>query len=99
MAVRTAAPPGLDEAHQIGDPLAGLLFPAGTPVERREVRPDRGQPHRPVDRRAADRGRTPAVADSADSACPGLPASHDCIELDPGIYYGGWDIGSKVSVT
>lgn len=30
--------------------------------------------------------------------CPGLPGGYDCIHLQPGVYYGGWDIGSKLRV-
>lgn len=35
---------------------------------------------------------------SAAAKCPGMAPSFDCIELNPGIYYGGWDIGSKIHV-
>ena len=28
-----------------------------------------------------------------------MPTNFDCIELNPGVYYGGWDIGTKVRVT
>lgn len=91
----------LDEAAvQIGDPLSGLAFPAwDTSV--------------PGARCGAGASATTAVASqgcgqgagriawrpSAASACPGLPSGYDCVELDPGVYYGGWSIGSKIRVT
>ena len=91
----------LDEAAvQIGDPLSGLEFPAwdtSVPGGRCGV-------SSPPTTAAASQGCGQGGGHlpwkkSADSACPGLPSGHDCIELDPGIYYGGWSIGSKVRVT
>ena len=90
----------LDEAsHQIGDPLSGLKFPAwDTSLPGAKC----GQTGANLTSGGSEGcgqggGRLPWKK-SADSACPGLPPGHDCIELNPGIYYGGWDIGSKVRV-
>ena len=91
----------LDEAAvQIGDPLSGLVFPSwdtavdgarcGVTAPRTTASGAQGC--------GQGGGRIP-WAPSADSACPGMPSSHDCIELDPGIYYGGWDIGSQKQIT
>ncbi len=91
----------LDEAAiQIGDPLSGLVFPSwDTSLSGARC----GQTGAATTSAGAQGcgqggGRIPWAA-SPDAACPGMPASHDCIELDPGIYYGGWDIGSRVQVT
>ena len=71
----------------------------GTPPAGAKCGQTGTQPHLRRFGRLRPGRRTLAVEEkSADSACPGLPPSHDCIELDPGIYYGGWDIGSKVRV-
>ena len=91
----------LDEAaRQVGDPLSGLRFPpwdtslpgatcgitaAATTAVGSEGCGDTG-------------GRIP-WADSPPAACPGIPAGFTCVELDPGVYYGGWDIGKKIVVT
>ena len=95
-------PPGsLNEAaRQIGDPLGGLAFPAwdtGLPGARCGVG---AQATTAAGSEGCGQGagRIPWKP-SADSACPGLPSGYKCIELDPGIYYGGWSIGSKVRVT
>lgn len=95
-------PPGsLDEAaRQIGDPLAGLSFPdwdtsvpgatCGVGAQATTAAASQGC--------GQGAGRI-AWKPSADSACPGLPSGYKCVELDPGVYYGGWSIGSKVRVT
>lgn len=87
----------LDEAAvQMGDPLAGIRFPAwDTSV--------------PGARCGATGSQTTAVgaqgcgqgipwAKSPDANCPGMPGGNDCIELNPGIYYGGWLINKKFTV-
>lgn len=96
-----SSPSNLDEAAvQIGDPLAGMSFPTwDTSVDGATC----GVGGNPTTASGAQGcgsggGRIP-WSPSADSACPGLPAGHECIELDPGVYYGGWSIGSKVRVT
>lgn len=91
----------MDEAAvQIGDPLSGLVFPSwdtnlpgatcgvGASATTAGGAEGCGQ----------GGGRIPWRA-SPDSACPGLPSGYECIELDPGVYYGGWDIGAKIRVT
>ena len=91
----------LDEAaRQIGDPLSGLVFPAwdtaidgatcgvGAAATTSAGSEGCGQ----------GSGRIPWRPSPA-AACPGLPTGYDCIELDPGVYYGGWDIGSRIRVT
>ncbi len=91
----------LDEAsHQIGDPLGGLVFPpwdtslaggsCGVGATATTAAGSEG---------CGQGGGRIAWKPSADSACPGLPSGYECIELEPGVYYGGWDIGAKVRVT
>lgn len=91
----------LDEAsYQVGDPLGGLRFPAwdtSLPGARCGIT---APPTTAVGSEGCGEtgGRIPWAASPA-SACPGLPSGFTCVELDPGIYYGGWDIGKKVVVT
>jgi hypothetical protein len=95
----TSQPIGLldEAASQIGDPLDGLEFPAwdttlpggtcgmgGTATAAASSLGCGGGGH--------------AWAFSPDAACPGLPGGHKCVELQPGVYYGGWEIGTKVQV-
>ena len=91
----------LDEAAiQIGDPLSGLVFPkwdtnldgatCGVGALPTKSGPSQGC--------GQGGGRIPWKPSPA-SACPGIPSGFDCVELNPGIYYGGWDIGSKIRVT
>ena len=91
----------LDEGHPPqADPLGGLVFPAwDTSLPGAKC----GQTGANLTALGAQGcgqggGRLPWQP-SPDSACPGMPSNHDCIELDPGVYYGGWDIGSRVRVT
>jgi hypothetical protein len=97
----SAEPTGvLDEAsRQLGDPLGGLHFPPFTA----ETGASCGVGAAPTTRNGSEgcggTGGRIAWSKSADSACPGLPSGYQCIELNPGIYYGGWDIGQKVRVT
>lgn len=95
-------PPGsLDEAQvQIGDPLGGLVFPTWDTSINGATCGVGANPTTSGGSQGCGQGAGRiAWSPSADSACPGLPAGHDCIELEPGIYYGGWSIGSKVRVT
>jgi hypothetical protein len=96
----TATGPLDEAAHQVGDPLSGLRFPpwntslAGARCGQSGANTTSGGAQGCGD----TGGRIPWAA-SPDSACPGMAASFKCVELDPGIYYGGWDIGSKVVVS
>ncbi len=101
-----SGPPGepqavLDEAAiQIGDPLSGLVFPAwDTSVNGATCGVGAAATTAAGAQGCGQGGGRIPWKKSADSACPGLPSGHDCIELNPGIYYGGWDIGSKIRVT
>ncbi len=91
----------LDEAaHQIGDPLTGLVFPSwDTTVPGARCGQTGANLTSAGSQGCGQGGGRLPWKPSADSACPGMPPAHDCIVLDPGIYYGGWDIGSKVRVT
>jgi Putative Flp pilus-assembly TadE/G-like len=96
----TSTGPLNEAASQLSDPLGGLVFPpwdtsapgarcgASGPTTTSLGSEGCGQ----------GGGRIPWSASPA-SACPGLPAGYECIELDPGVYYGGWSIGSKIRVT
>lgn len=97
-----ACPAGgpLDEAaRQLGDPLGGIAFPSWDTSIDGELCGVTGPPTTAPGGQGCGpgAGRIP-WAPSADSACPGMPTSWDCIELDPGIYYGGWNIGNKTVV-
>ena len=90
----------LDEAaRQVGDPLSGLRFPAWDTSLPGAMCGISGTRTNAVEARGCGSGggRIP-WAPSADAACPGMPTSWDCVELSPGVYYGGWDIGNKTVV-
>lgn len=91
----------LDEAAvQIGDPLGGLVFPSwNTSASGATCGVGAGATSAVSSKGCGQGGGRIPWKKSADSACPGLPSGFDCVELDPGIYYGGWDIGSKIRVT
>jgi len=91
----------LDEAqHQVGDPLGGLRFPpwntsvagakCGITAANTTATGSEGC--------GQGAGRIPWAASPA-SRCPGLPGGFTCVELDPGIYYGGWSIGTRIVVS
>jgi hypothetical protein len=91
----------LNEAsHQLGDPLGGLRFPAwdisldGAKCGATGAATTSGASQGC----GQGMGRIPWAA-SPDSACPGLPGGYTCVELNPGVYYGGWSIGSKIVVS
>ncbi len=95
------APPGpLNEAtRQIGDPLGGISFPpwdTSLPGARCGIG---GPATMAADAKGCgpSGGRIPWTV-SPDSACPGMDPSFDCIELSPGVYYGGWNIGNRTVV-
>lgn len=90
-----------EAARQLGDPLGGLRFP---PWDTSLAGAKCGITSAPTTAVGAQGcgdgggGRIP-WAPSLDSACPGMPLANDCVELDPGIYYGGWNVGKKTTVT
>lgn len=91
----------LDEAAvQIGDPLSGLAFPSWDTSIPGATCGQGASATTAVGSQGCGQGagRIPWMP-SAASACPGLPSGYDCIELDPGVYYGGWSIGSRIRVT
>jgi hypothetical protein len=91
----------LDEASlQIGDPLSSLRFPAwDTSISGARCGVGAAATTSSASQGCGQGGGRIPWKKSADSACPGLPSGYECIELDPGVYYGGWNIGSKVRVT
>ena len=96
-----SAPVGvLDEAAaQIGDPLAGLVPPQINPAldggkcgtTSLATRAD------DTDRQGCGSSKMPWKF-SADGDCPGMAASFKCVVLHPGVYYGGWEINTKIHV-
>jgi hypothetical protein len=100
-AVCDSATGPLNEAsHQLGDPLGGLRFPAWDTSLDGATCGVTGPPTTSGASQGCGQGmgRIPWAA-SPDSACPGLPSGYKCVELDPGVYYGGWSIGSKIVVS
>ena len=98
----TSEPTGpLDEsATQIADPLGGLVFPAwDSSLPGGKCGQSGPSTTSAASQGCGQGGGRISWQPSPDSACPGMPPAHDCIELDPGIYYGGWSIGSQVRVT
>jgi len=91
----------LDEgAAQIGDPLGGIPPPTVNPALARGCGTG-GSPTAPTGNAARGcdaSGPGRHWVPSPDALCPGLPSSYDCVHLQPGVYYGGWDIGSKMRV-
>jgi hypothetical protein len=79
-----------EEANPLGDPLANLPEPNLADFNA-GVCPD-GTPSSPSDTAGCDIRRGPnCPADPLDSAI-------DICTLSPGIYYGGWQVGSRVRV-
>lgn len=97
-----ACPAGgpLDEAaRQLGDPLGGIAFPAwDTSVPGAKCGISGAATTAAGAQGCGPTGGRLPWQPSADSACPGMNTSWDCIELDPGVYYGGWNIGNKTVV-
>lgn len=92
----------LDEAFSaIGDPLSGLRFPAVSPTGPGQTCGDGGTATTPTgpNAKGCGAGGGPNWRPSLDSSCPGLPSGYKCVVLRPGIFYGGWTIGSKLRVT
>lgn len=92
----------LDEAASpLGDPLSGLRFPPVSATGPGQTCGQGGTATTPTgsNSKGCGAGGGPSWNPSPDSACPGLPSGYQCVELSPGIYYGGWTIGSKLRVT
>ncbi len=96
----------LDEAaSQIGDPLGGLLPPSFNPALDGASCGIGGLPLKPTGQFSAGcsgsgSGRQWAYVPPAQEAtmCPGLPGGYACVHLYPGVYFGGWNIGTKLRV-
>jgi len=91
----------LDEAaSQIMDPLAGLIPPAFDPNADGATCGAGGLPTRSTGTRANGCGNNPMDwFVSPDANCPGMIPSYKCVELQPGVYYGGWDLkGAKYNL-
>ena len=75
----------LDEAaRQVGDPLAGLAFPAwDTSVNGATCGVGAQPTTASASQGCGSGGGRIAWKESADSACPGLAAGYDCVELAP----------------
>ena len=88
-----------EAARQLGDPLSGLVFPSWDTSLPGAQCGISGPATTAVGAEGCGGtgGRIP-WSPSPDAACPGMPTSWECIELSPGIYYGGWDIGNKTVV-
>lgn len=88
-----------EAARQLGDPLGGIAFPAWDTSVPGALCGIIGPPTTSVGSEGCGpgAGRNPWQP-SADSQCPGMNPAWDCIELDPGVYYGGWNIGNKTVV-
>ena len=95
----------LDEAAvQFDDPLAGLIPPAVDPALARGCGTG-GLPTAPTGSfskgcASSGPGRhwVPSTGAERAAICPGLAAGTDCIHLLPGVFYGGWNIGTKTAV-
>jgi Putative Flp pilus-assembly TadE/G-like len=92
----------LDEGvSALGDPMASLRFPALSPTGPGATCGLGGTATTPTgaNSKGCGAGGGPNWTPSPDAACPGLPSGYKCVELNPGTYYGGWTIGSKLRVT
>ena len=89
----------LDEgAVQIGDPLSGLIPPAIDTSQDGAMCGAGGLATRATGSRANGCGNSPMTwFGSPPANCPGMPIGYTCVELQPGVYYGGWDLkGDKI---
>ena len=92
----------LDEAFSpLADPMTGLRFPAVSATGPGQKCGQTGVATTPTgsNSKGCGAGGGPNWTPSANSACPGLPSGYKCVVLSPGVYYGGWTIGSKLRVT
>lgn len=104
----TSEPNGtLDEAAaQVGDPLAGLEPPRFDATADGASCGTGGLPLQPTGTNSTGcsssgpgRHWVPETDPTVIATlCPGLPSGYDCVHLQPGVYYGGWSIGSKLRV-
>ncbi|MGH2489041.1 MAG: pilus assembly protein TadG-related protein, partial [Candidatus Limnocylindria bacterium] len=95
----------LDEAAvQIGDPLSGLVPPSFDGTAPGQSCGTGGPPTQPTGNASKGCGRgggpdwVPSTGAERDAICPGLNAAIICVHLVPGVYFGGWTIGSRTSV-
>jgi hypothetical protein len=96
----------LDEAAaQIGDPLSGLVPPHFDATADGAACGTGGPSLKPTGTfsqgcAASGSGRhwVPSTGAERSTVCPGLANGTDCIHLQPGVYYGGWKIGTKTVV-
>jgi hypothetical protein len=90
----------LNEAGpDIGDPLSTLAFPPwNTSIDGASCGVGAAHTTAVGSKGCGQGGGRIPWKKSPNANCPGMSPSFDCIELDPGIYYGGWDIGSKIHV-
>ncbi len=90
----------LDEgAAQIGDPLSGLGPPTFDPSLDGARCGIGGLPTRSTGDQAKGCGSNKMPWNfSPDANCPNLTAGFKCVELQPGVYYGGWEINNKMRV-
>jgi hypothetical protein len=98
-ACSTATGPLNEAGRQLGDPLSGIVFPpwdTGVPGAKCGI----GGPATMAGdaKGCGPTGGRIAWTVSPDSACPGIDPAWDCIELSPGVYYGGWNIGNRTIV-
>lgn len=94
-------PSVLDEAaSQIMDPLAGLVPPAFDPNVDGATCGGGGQTTKATGPRSNGCGNNPmGWFVSPDANCPGMFPAYLCVELQPGVYYGGWDLkGAKYNL-
>ncbi len=91
---------GLDEgAAQIGDPLSGLVPPTiNTAVDGGSCGVgSQATLANDTNRQGCGSSKMPWKY-SADGDCPGIATSFKCVVLQPGVYYGGWEINTKIHV-
>jgi len=90
----------LDEAAvQIGDPLEGVLFPAWDPALDGQPCGVGGPPTEATGNPAKGCGTSAMPWHPSPAAnCPGMTTGFSCIELQPGVYFGGWTINTKLHV-
>ncbi|MGH2370606.1 MAG: pilus assembly protein TadG-related protein, partial [Chloroflexota bacterium] len=91
----------LDEAaSQIMDPLLGLVPPAFDPTVDGATCGAGGLATQATGTRSNGCGNNPmSWSVSPDANCPGMFPSYLCVELQPGVYYGGWNLkGAKYNL-
>jgi hypothetical protein len=94
-----------EAAVQVPDIFAGLQPPTFNPALDGANCGTLGAPLKPTGQfsagcAASGSGRhwVPSTGIERTTLCPGIASNFDCIHLHPGVYYGGWNIGSKVRV-